>query len=409
MGFPRIVFRVRPESRLTVPLLASIWTASGLAGEAPIAFWQDHPPENLGGDDALLYSFMTPHLPEVADEIEELRANFSAARRPLLVAGGAHSSGDPELTLAAGFDGVVVGAGEAGLPEFGRRWLDGTLPVAPWTIRGGGSLDGALPLTPALPTMPPLEIMRGCHWRCRYCQTGNQPVEFRSRAGIGAYLDRLRLLGARRVGFIAPSALEFEAPAPGKTDLGAVSWLLEAALSRGFPWVEYCIFPSEIRPDTVSAELLSLLRGRVSNRRLTFGAQSGSEGRLRSEKRGHGLEAVERALELSAEAGFAANLDFIFAYPGETAEERQSTVATIRRLHRKHSIRAQCHHFVPLAGSAHSRRLPAPLGEEGRELLRELTRDGIATDWWREGERAASRLLDWLRTRQPDFFEQYRP
>jgi len=405
----RLIFRVRPESRLTVPLLANIWAGSGLAREARVAYWIEQPPTDLGPGDAILYSFMTPHLPRVAAEVARLRREFAGRAAPLFVAGGAQASGDPALTLAAGFDGVVTGAGEEGLPAFGRQWLDGTLPEAPWTIARGGSLAGFFPLADGLPTVPPLEIMRGCHWRCRFCQTGSQPVEYRSRAEIEAFLDRLAARGLRRVGFIAPSALEFGSSGPGRVDLPSVSWLLEAARRRGFPFIEYGIFPSEIRPDTVSAPLLALLKGVVSNRSLTFGAQSGDEGRLAAEGRGHGLDAVERALELAAEAGFTAALDFIFAYPGETPVEREATVAAIRSLHRRYGIRAQCHHFVPLAGSASARRLPSFLGEEGRAMLEALHRDGIATDWWREGERTATRLLEWLRTEHPAFYGQYRP
>ena len=75
-------------------------------------------------------------------------------------------------------------------------------------------------------------------------------------------------------------------------------------------------FPSEVRPEHVSAEGLRLLKRYVSNRSLIVGGQSGSDRVLAHSARGHDSETVERAVALCVEEGFVPHVDFLFGMPG---------------------------------------------------------------------------------------------
>ena len=85
-----------------------------------------------------IYSFMTPHLPWVADEIRHLRSGAGAT--PLLAAGGSHVSGEPELAMACGFNVIFRGPGERTFLQFGRDLLAGKIVAGETMIYDGRTL-----------------------------------------------------------------------------------------------------------------------------------------------------------------------------------------------------------------------------------------------------------------------------
>ena len=420
----RVAFRIFSGNRLTIPLLLNIWEKAGLDRQFDIVLVDGEPgrltareTRTLLGSDACVYSFMTPHLPLVAKEVRVLRA--AGKTPPLLAAGGPHVSGEQDAALAGGFDILCRGAGETVFLQFGLDLLAGKIkagsdPLVYLAGREMGVQDGTsaaweeyIPVSRYFRTVPPLEISRGCFWKCRYCQTGGTRPLTRGEGSIRRYLDELRRRGLPRVGFISPSALEFGARRRGRPELDRVERLLELCRQAGFRFSEFGIFPSEIRPDTVSAQGLNLLRRHVANRRLTFGAQSASAAGLASLGRGHDTAAIWQAVETANSAGFSANLDFIIALPGETAAARRELLEFIAALRKKHRVHIQLHHFFPLAGSAFSRRLPSFLSAEERRVFSALKKNGVASDWWLEGERTARAYLAWLEHDFPKFFSGF--
>jgi B12-binding domain/radical SAM domain protein len=421
----RIAFRIFSGNRLTMPLLLNIWETDGLDRHFEISLVDAEPGRLSGGEirelcasDACVYSFMTPHLPSVAAEIKGLRS--AAKALPLLVAGGPHVTGEQELASACGFDILFPGAGETAFLEFGRDLAAGKLKIggAPFVYRvAAASLSGKneeaawenyIPVSAYFKTVPPLEIARGCFWKCRYCQTAGSSPRFRGLDSIARYLDELRRRGLPRVGFISPSALEFAGARPGRPDLDSLARLLERCRSAGFRFTEFGIFPSEIRPDTVDAGALRLLRRYVANRRLTFGAQSASAARLAAIGRGHSPAAIESAVAAANQAGFAANLDFIIALPGETEAERRQLLRFMSSLSKKYRVYFQLHHFFPLAGSVFARRLPSFLSAAERREFSALKKNSLASDWWQEGERTARAYLSWLQRDLPAAWARFR-
>ena len=421
----RVFFRVFPGNRLTMPLLLNIWEKNKLDQYFDIQLADAEPGRlavchigNVKAEDVFVYSFMTPHLPWVAEEIEHLRSTSSAV--PLLAAGGPHVSGDPELALGCGFNVLFRGPGEKTFLQFGHDLLAGKIAAAETLIYDGRAMAGDheaqadslswdvyIPVSSYFKTIPPLEISRGCFWNCSYCQTGGEKPYFRSLESIREYLAELQQRRMPRVGFISPSALEYGAKDRLQPDLIKLESLLNMCRTAGFSFIEYGIFPSEVRPDTVNADALRLLRRHVSNRCLTFGAQSASDERLAAIGRGHRVNDVLAAVKAANDAGFAANLDFIIALPGETVEDRRDLLKLVKSLQQKYRVYFQLHHFFPLAGSRFARRFPAYLSGAERESFSDLKKNGSASDWWLAGEKTVQDYFRWLKKKFPAVFSEY--
>jgi B12-binding domain/radical SAM domain protein len=419
----RVFFRIFNGNRLTMPLLLNVWEKNGLDRYFDIQL-ADAAPGRLslgqtaafGVEDVFIYSFMTPHLPWVVEEIERLRSG--AGVTPLLAAGGPHVSAEPELAGACGFNVIFRGPGEKTFLQFGRDLLAGKIVAGESMIydsramacveeagHGAAAWEGYIPVSAYFKTVPPLEITRGCFWNCCYCRTGAETPCYRGLDSIRAYLSEMRRRQMRRVGFISPSAMEFGAKARSTPNLERIEALLELCRAAGFSFIEYGIFPSEVRPDTASNAGLSLLRRYVSNRRLTFGAQSASDGRLAAIGRGHLVNDIVDAV--ANEAGFAANLDFIIALPGETAGDRRELLDLLKNLRQKYRVFFQLHHFFPLAGSPFARRLPSFLSAVERQTFSDLKKNGLASNWWLEGEKSVKDYLRWLEKKFPEILKHY--
>ncbi|MBN2398937.1 MAG: TIGR04013 family B12-binding domain/radical SAM domain-containing protein [Candidatus Aminicenantes bacterium] len=421
----RIYFRVFSGNRLTIPLLLNIWETNGLdrhfdihLADAAPGRLSIRPGEDIREGDVFIYSFMTPHLPWVTEEIGYLRSR--AALAPILAAGGPHVSAEPDLSVDCGFNVIFRGPGEDNFLRFGRDLLSGNLTARAAMIYDDQTLDNKsdserkveswekyFPISAYLKTVPPLEIARGCFWRCRYCQTGGENPCYRSLDSISVYLEELRRRRLPRVGFISPSAFEFGAEKPGHPNVGRIRAVLERCRQAGFNFIEYGIFPSEVRPDTVRDDVLATLANFVANRRLTFGAQSASDVRLAAIGRGHRVLDIITAVEVANSAGFAANLDFIIALPGETAADRRELLELMKSLKKKYRVYFQLHHFSPLAGSPFARRLPSYLSDAERQIFSDLKKDGLASNWWLAGEKSVKEYFNWLKKKIPVIFKEY--
>jgi len=398
----RVFFRVTPLTRLSFPLLLNAWES--IPG-APAVLVVNNPPEEARRGDVVLYSFLTTQLPDLHDEILSLRK-----RKVIPVAGGPHAAADPEFTRRVGFQSVIIGDGEAALTGLAHDLAAG-LDLRP-EYNGGRCNDISkwLPVSHSVPTLPPLELMRGCGHNCAYCAVplSGKP-RFRSLDSARSFMRRLHGFGACRVNFISPSALEYRDPHSGKGPYDSVAELLTTARRIGFRHIEYGIFPSEIRPGSLDSEWVRLLRVFVSHRRLTLGAQSGYPERLRHLRRGHTIEDVEASVIVANDAGFAVNLDVMVGFPCESQEELHTTLDFICRMHRGYRVHTQVHHFMPLPGTALEYGFPSFPGIQDKERLTRMERDGLITGQWKAGAHDARRYLSWLRRFHPDIYEQFLP
>lgn len=407
----RVIFRIAPYNRLSFPVLLNAWESIQVERHFEIIirdkplFFAPHP--SIARDDVILFSFMTPYLPLVHQEIKKVKETGA-----IIAGGGPHITGEQELAFEIGFDILLVGPGETNLLTFARDLLENHLEKkkiyeCPDPNTSARDLNRYLPVTKYLKGVSPLEIMRGCFWNCNYCTTGLQMAAFRHMDSIKSFLDRIHERKFTRVNYICPSSMEYQASARRKLNLEKIEELLCLTRSYPFKFIEYGIFPSEIRPDTVSEEGMRILKKYVSHKSVTLGAQSGTNQRLKELKRGHTREDIERAAAITNACGFLANLDFITAYPGETPEERRITLDFITRLNKKYRIRTHIHHFFPLSGSAYAFRFPSFLSGEEKDRFRKLTTSGISRDGWIKNEEQVKGYFEWLKGNFPDYYERY--
>lgn len=409
----RVIFRIAPYNRLSFPVLLNAWESRQMDRHFEIIIretpFTSPPFQAIQKDDVVLFSFMTPHLPLVHEEIAALKGTGA-----IIAGGGPHVTGEQELVLEMGFDILFIGPGETNFLTFGMDLLENKLEknkIYPYSSLTDSTrdLNTYVPITQYMGGTPPLEIMRGCAWNCNYCATGLGTAIYRNLDSVNNFLKLTSARKVARVNYICPSAMEYRAAKGGqhRESLEKIEELLRLTHSYRFRFMEYGIFPSEIRPDTVSVEGIKILKKYVSHKSITLGAQSGSNQRLKELKRAHTIEDIEQAVAIANDSGFLAYLDFIVAYPGETPEERRITVEFIKKLYRKYRVRTQLHHFFPLPGSTYAFRFPAFLSAAEKNALHELKENGITRDGWVENEKQATGYFQWLKQNFPKYHSKY--
>ena len=350
-------------------------------------------------------SFATPNAPAVATELARLRTLDLPG--VTVIAGGPHPSGDPQGTLDMGVDAVVVGEGEITLPALVERLLAeesiAGLPGVVTRDANGQIVHGPRPPRVDLDEYPPcglrhrrfgpIEISRGCPWACSFCQTpflfGGR-MRHRSVEAIAAWLDLACAAGYRYARFVTPDAFAYGSQ-DGKTpNLEAIERLLwEAGRHVGRDQVYFGSFPSEVRPENVTPETVALVKKYAANDNLVFGAQTGSPRLLRTLRRGHTVEDVYRATELTVRAGLIPYVDFIFGLPGETEEDRQLTLRMIADLTAMGGV-IHSHTFMPLPGTPLAHAQPGRVDSQWHTLLDRLASQGQHIGQWRKQEQLAA-------------------
>jgi B12-binding domain/radical SAM domain protein len=350
------------------------------------------------------WSMTTAGRHAAAAALRDARAAVGAGRRVLHLAGGPHPTADPEGTLALGFDLAAIGEGEETLVALLRRVADGGDPRGPglaWRqdglLRRGPpappvDLDALPPFPARLPRLGPIEITRGCGHACRFCQTTHLHggrVRHRSSSVIAEAARQVVLRGGRDVRFVTPSALAWGSD-DGLPRIEALEEMLSrvrgAAGAAARIW--FGTFPSEVRPEHVTPEVLRLLRRHVANDHLAIGAQSGSDLVLEACHRGHRAEDVRRAVRLALEAGFRAKVDLIFGLPGETPDDAAASRAMATEL-ADAGAEIRAHAFLPLPGTPWAGAAPGRIDAATRELLGRLAGKGRLSGPWRRQEGVA--------------------
>jgi B12-binding domain/radical SAM domain protein len=368
-----VIFVIEGYNRYSVAALAGI-----LDQERPnlqLEFWQGR--ANLGDRVrqvatqhrrvVLAFSFMSPQLIQILPLLEGLRplpANVT------LIAGGPHASGEPENTLRLGFHVVVTGEGEVTLPLLldrifagessyegltGIAYLDDTGQFSRSRRGSWVDLDAFPPFSIKHRKLAAIEITRGCPWACTFCQTpffmGGR-MRYRSVEQILHWLKQAREeVGMRYARFISADCFCYGSPDGRHPNLEPVERLVHSVSNlMGRENTFFGSFPSEVRPGSVTKEGIALVTKYCANDNIVIGAQSGSPRMLQLVHRGHSVEDVFESTEIIVASGLKCIVDFIFGLPGETAEDRELTVAAIRRL-TKLGATINSHFFYPLPGT----------------------------------------------------------
>jgi B12-binding domain/radical SAM domain protein len=355
----------------------------------------------------LVYSFMTPHLPMIIEEVNRIRKTTNRGLK--LLAGGPHTSGNPLSSLKMGFDYAYAGPVETGFIRFIQNYLEQQLPDVPAIFSAPelNDLDDSLPISSIFNISPPIEITRGCYWNCSYCQTSCQKAKHRSFSSIQLYYQHLKKRGHHlRFNFICPSAFEYGAVNPKKLNTPVIEQVLNYCKNNGTNYLEFGIFPSETRPNTFTAPLVDLIVRYCDNKKVAVGAQTGSDRLLKEIRRGHSVEDIENACSLLAEKNLQPLIDVILGFPGEINTDRYVTLKLIKKWMVKYQARIQVHYFLPLSGTPMENSLPTALDYKTIDTLEQFEKDGICTDWWKTGRELSRQLVE-IRDRLNDLELDY--
>ena len=403
-----LVFSYRYPGKYAFNVLAGALEASGLieSGALKLVFAKDldtlvseiGAAASEGAPVAACWSFYSMGFPGAAAELAAVRARVGAPFFAL--AGGVHASAEPGQVLDAGFDFAAVGEGERTVVEVARRLVAGERleGIAGLATRVGGRLerfgraepvvlDDFAPFAPKHDKFGAIEITRGCIYACSFCQTpflNKARFRHRSPDNVAHYARLLREAGHRDVRFISPTSLSYGSP-DESVNLVAVEELLskvrEAMGADGR--IFFGTFPSEVRPEHVTPEALTLLKRFVDNDNLIIGGQSGSEAVLQSSHRGHDVESIVRAVRVAVECGFQPNVDFLLGLPGETPDDAAMTLTLMEQLIAM-GARVHTHAFLPLPGTPFKNAPAAELHEPARKRLEVLTSSGRAYGQWQQ-------------------------
>ncbi|WP_455205160.1 TIGR04013 family B12-binding domain/radical SAM domain-containing protein [Kaarinaea lacus] len=355
----------------------------------------------------LLWSFYSPDFNKTRRELQGIKKLYPNDNI-IHVAGGVHTTAEPLQTLQAGFDFVAVGEGEQIFQDIvsalledknfsdtkGLAYLKDGVSIK----NGKGAyidLNDYPACAPRFRKFGPIEITRGCVYGCKFCQTPYiNKAKFRHRNvdNVVRAVEAMTANGMKDFRFITPTSLSYGS-FDESVNLDAIEELLSAVRNTVGEdgRIFFGSFPSELRPEHVTAEALSLLKRYVNNDNIIIGGQSGSDKVLESSGRGHNVDAIIHAVELSLSVGFIPNVDFLFGLPGETQDDVQ---ATLTLAHRLSDMGAKIHNhtFMPLPGTPFRQQAPGHIDTLTQQQLVTLTSHGKAYGKWRQQMDIAKQL-----------------
>jgi B12-binding domain/radical SAM domain protein len=220
----------------------------------------------------------------------------------------------------------------------------------------------------------PIEISRGCPYGCKYCQTPRlfgRKMRHRSVDSISSYSQYLT-----DIRFISPNSFAYGSDGQ-HANYAKIKKLFECLEGK----VYFGTFPSEVRPEFISDELLELVASKCSNESIHFGAQSGSDVVLKEIERGHTRYDIEVALDKCCDHNLTPVVDFIFALPTETEEAQSDSLNLIGEIVSKGG-KIRAHYFSPLPGTPYENAQPSKLTKEVNKKLGKLARHGQLTGSW---------------------------
>ena len=353
--------------------------------------------ESCAGARVAAFSFATPELEAVLDEVRALRRTSADT---LIIAGGPHPSVDPEGVLRLGFDAVFVGEGELTLPEFLDQVAAGRTLQPVWRAARAFDIDSRLHVATRWGLFPFVEITRGCPHACAFCSTSiifGRHMRHRSPEVVAEGVRQAVRAGYRRFRLLSPDAFAYGG-GQRRERAQRLEELLVRCREAGASEIILGTYPSEVRPERVNAQVLQVVKKYCRNRRVQIGAQAGSDRVLSLMRRGHTVEQVRQAVRRVREAGLQPMLDVILGFPGETFGERRATLELVRWLLEFSTSRVHLHWYTPLPGSAAWPAPPEKPEPAVVEELEQLSRSRRVSGQWREQLALGQKIMSWRRT-----------
>ncbi|MBC8450451.1 MAG: TIGR04013 family B12-binding domain/radical SAM domain-containing protein, partial [Chloroflexi bacterium] len=258
------------------------------------------------------------------------------------------------------------------------------------------NLDDAPPFAERFGLFSMIEITRGCPWACKFCQATSlfgAHMRHRSVENIVQWAEASKRFDLQwDIRLVTPDALAYGSDGQNlRLDtLADMLKAVNAAVGKEHTYLGS--FPSEVRPDSVSKEGIELIREHCANDNIIIGAQSGSQRMLDLSHRGHTVEDIARAVQITLDVGLIANVDFIFGMPGETGEDRERTRKVVQDLAAR-GARIHSHAFMPLAGTPWANEKPGQVDFQTRRLLYSLAGDQQQYGQWRKQQETARSIV----------------
>ncbi len=335
----------------------------------------------------IAWSIKTMQLPEVEKEINLIPTHHKI----LKMAGGPHVTGDPHSVLNMGFDIAVIGDGEETLIDLVEHEFDNLDEIKGIAWKGGTPRNHVFnpPREPIkLDDYPlyslehglfmSLEITRGCPFHCTFCQVPSKNPLPRHRS-LNSILENMRVYASKNLKdfrFITPNAFGYGSTGR-KPNVDKFQQFIEEISKIPHDNIYLGTFPSEVRPESVTDEVLEIIKPVVSNDKIAIGLQSGSETILKKVRRGHTVEEGMSAIEKITEHGFQPIVDFIFGFPFETIDDRMESIQVMKKII-KLGGKIRVHAFMPLPGSDLAFTEPSTLDKITFKEIGRMIRDGHA-------------------------------
>ncbi|WP_457920019.1 TIGR04013 family B12-binding domain/radical SAM domain-containing protein [Candidatus Lokiarchaeum ossiferum] len=315
------------------------------------------------------------------------------------VAGGPHVTASPQEFQNLNVDFLIPGEGEIGFSQLlhtlynasqdllNYPMLNGVIQLKPQYSPGLPAKIIELGVTPSFSEkfrlFGPIEISRGCPYRCKFCQTGCSSNKMR-HVPIQTILQNVKRASEikfDKVWFLTPNAFAYGSPNGITPNIEAVQELLTGISQKNsIKGIYFGTFPSEVRPESVTREMLEIVTPLMTNRKLLIGAQTASNRLLKSIARGHNIEDVITAVDLMDEFGIGAEIDFIFGLPGEIEEDIQANISFFNQVltNKVKNVRIHTHTFMPLPGTPFENENPGIIDPRISHIIGKLAKAGKA-------------------------------
>ncbi|MFW9928461.1 MAG: TIGR04013 family B12-binding domain/radical SAM domain-containing protein [Candidatus Thorarchaeota archaeon] len=338
-------------------------------------------------------SFMSIDIPIIKEEMTSILNSIDKIkhRKFFSIAGGAHPTAAPINTLDLGYDIAAKGEGEIIIDKIvdvilnSKSWSE--IPSIVFNEQGflrettaapRINLDEYQPFSIDPPIHPPIELMRGCSFGCKFCQVPRilRSIRYRSLESIDKivayYFKRYESRSQVDIRFIAPNSLEYGSLDHRTPNIDALWKLVETV--KKYPVRMFLgSFPSEVRPEFVNPETVAILQ-QSDSKIVAVGAQSGNEQMLEKMNRGHDLTAILNCVDYLLDGQLIPQLDFIIGLPEETVEEMWDTINLTKQLIQK-GCKIRFHGFLPLPGTPWGSKPGTPVPNDIISEIGKLTLD----------------------------------
>lgn len=311
-----------------------------------------------------------------------------------IACGGPHPSAKPH-EMEKHFDKVCVGEGEIIIKDIVEDFLMEKSDKKIYKSTKKVDLNDFRAYPQKKTLFGAIEIMRGCTFSCRYCQTPQLykgKLRFKEIDKILEDVEYGLFHNKTDLRFIAPDSASYFYE--NGINIPKIEELLDRLhrLLKDRGRIFYGSFPSEINPYFVNEEFVRLIKQYCHNRRVVIGLQSASKKLLKKMNRPEDIEKVEDTINLFLKYKFTVDVDFIFGLPYENEETLNDTMQWIEKWCNK--VRIHSHYFMPLPGSKWENLHPTEMPEYFERFVKSLEGKSRLFGQWNTQQNLAYCLTD---------------